>query len=180
VLDRQYELTVSTIFSRRIYTMHRCRKCGSGVPSDAKNCRNCGASNPNYAPAAPAGLAPAAPTATETQSVAAPKQTESRSYNSKFCSGCGNTIHASARTCPQCGKAQAGAGAAGGRDKNIAAVIAVFLGTFGAHHFYLGNNLLGILYLFFCWTTIPTLLGFIEGLIYLVSSDENFNKRYNK
>lgn len=157
--------------------MERCRKCGSGVPSDAKNCPNCGASNPSYAPAAPAGTAPVTPT--ETPSAAAPEQTKSSSYNSKFCSGCGNTIHVSASTCPQCGKAQAGAGATGGRDKSIAAVIAIFLGTIGAHHFYLGNNLLGILYLFFCWTGIPTLLGFIEGLIYLVSSDENFNKRYN-
>jgi TM2 domain-containing membrane protein YozV len=38
----------------------------------------------------------------------------------------------------------------------------LILGSFGAHHFYLGRNGWGILYLLFCWTGIPTLLGFIE------------------
>lgn len=41
-------------------------------------------------------------------------------------------------------------------------LVALILGSFGAHHFYLGRNGWGILYLLFCWTGIPTLLGFIE------------------
>jgi len=40
--------------------------------------------------------------------------------------------------------------------------MALFLGTFGVHHFYLRRTGLGILYCVFCWTGITTILGFIE------------------
>ena len=33
---------------------------------------------------------------------------------------------------------------------------------------------MGILYLIFCWTGIPAVIGFIEGIIYLCSNSENF------
>jgi TM2 domain-containing membrane protein YozV len=49
------------------------------------------------------------------------------------------------------------------RDEVIAVLLAVFLGTFGIHHFYLRRNGLGALYLLFFWTGIPSLLGFIEA-----------------
>ena len=41
-------------------------------------------------------------------------------------------------------------------------MLALFLGNFGVHHFYLRRTGLGILYLCFFWTGIPALLGFIE------------------
>jgi TM2 domain-containing membrane protein YozV len=41
-------------------------------------------------------------------------------------------------------------------------LLALFLGCFGVHHFYLGRVGLGILYLCFCWTGIPAILGLIE------------------
>ncbi|MCI8973870.1 MAG: hypothetical protein HFH79_09820 [Lachnospiraceae bacterium] len=31
-----------------------------------------------------------------------------------------------------------------------------------------------ILYLCFCWTAIPAMLGLIEGILYLCFNDENF------
>ncbi|NLH40115.1 MAG: TM2 domain-containing protein [Elusimicrobia bacterium] len=62
----------------------------------------------------------------------------------------------------------------------IAAVLfAFFLGGIGAHKFYLGSTKLGILYLIFFWTGIPLLIGFIEGIIYLTMSTEEFNAKYN-
>lgn len=48
------------------------------------------------------------------------------------------------------------------KDEIIGALLAFFLGTFGAHHFYLGRNQLGILYAIFFWTGIPAVCGFVE------------------
>jgi TM2 domain-containing membrane protein YozV len=48
------------------------------------------------------------------------------------------------------------------RDEVVGVLLALFLGGFGIHHFYLGRVGLGILYLCFCWTGIPAILGFIE------------------
>lgn len=48
------------------------------------------------------------------------------------------------------------------RDEVVGILLALFLGTFGIHHFYLKRTGLGILYCCFCWTGITTVLGFIE------------------
>src|SRR5580704_12048569 len=48
------------------------------------------------------------------------------------------------------------------RDEVVGILLALFLGTFGVHHFYLRRTGLGILYLCFFWTGIPAILGFIE------------------
>jgi TM2 domain-containing membrane protein YozV len=48
------------------------------------------------------------------------------------------------------------------RDEVVGILLALFLGTFGVHHFYLRRTGLGILYCCFCWSGIPTILGFIE------------------
>lgn len=39
---------------------------------------------------------------------------------------------------------------------------ALFLGGIGAHKFYMGQTGLGILYLLFVWTYIPSIIAFIE------------------
>jgi TM2 domain-containing membrane protein YozV len=48
------------------------------------------------------------------------------------------------------------------RDEVVGILLALFLGTFGAHHFYLRRTGLGVLYLVFFWSGIPSILGFIE------------------
>ncbi|MGA2755555.1 MAG: NINE protein [Terracidiphilus sp.] len=48
------------------------------------------------------------------------------------------------------------------RDEVVGILLALFLGDFGAHHFYMRRTGLGILYLCFFWTGIPAILGFIE------------------
>jgi TM2 domain-containing membrane protein YozV len=60
----------------------------------------------------------------------------------------------------------------------VAALLAILLGGLGIHKFYLGQNGKGILYLIFCWTYIPGILSFIEGIIMLCSNDENFQIKY--
>lgn len=54
------------------------------------------------------------------------------------------------------------------------------LGGLGIHKFYLGRIGWGIVYLLFCWTYIPAIVGLIEGIIYLVSSDEKFHNKYSR
>ena len=50
-----------------------------------------------------------------------------------------------------------------GRKSDVVAILfAFFLGSFGAHRFYLGQTGWGILYLLFCWTFIPHLVSFVE------------------
>ena len=48
------------------------------------------------------------------------------------------------------------------RDEVVGILLALFLGSFGLHHFYLRRHALGVLYLCFFWTGIPAFLGFIE------------------
>jgi len=48
------------------------------------------------------------------------------------------------------------------RDEVVGVLLALFLGSFGIHHFYVGRTGLGILYCCFFWTGIPAILGFIE------------------
>lgn len=66
----------------------------------------------------------------------------------------------------------------GQKNRIVAALLAFFLGGFGAHKFYLGRIGWGIVYLIFCWTFIPTIVAFIEFIIYLTMSDEDFAKKY--
>lgn len=54
----------------------------------------------------------------------------------------------------------------------------MFLGSIGIHKFYLGRVGWGIVYLLFCWTFIPAIIGFIEGIVLLVMSENDFNKKY--
>ena len=49
------------------------------------------------------------------------------------------------------------------RDELLGVLLAVSLGSFGSHHFYLRRKGLGILYLVLFWTGIPGILGIIEA-----------------
>ncbi|PKH11356.1 hypothetical protein CXF70_05040 [Planomicrobium sp. MB-3u-38] len=68
----------------------------------------------------------------------------------------------------------------GMKNKLAAALLAIFLGDFGAHKFYLGKPGTGLIYLLFFWTGIPAVIGVIEGIIYLLSSEEDFQRKYSK
>jgi TM2 domain-containing membrane protein YozV len=98
------------------------------------------------------------------------------SPNEVHCRDCGAAISRRAEICPKCGVRQL---AAPGRSRVTAALLAILLGHFGVHKFYLGKPGMGILYLLFCWTFIPTILGFIEGIVYLTMSDAAFDAKYN-
>jgi TM2 domain-containing membrane protein YozV len=48
------------------------------------------------------------------------------------------------------------------RDEVVGVLLALFLGGFGIHHFYLGRTGLGIVYLIFSWTGIPWIIAWVE------------------
>lgn len=98
-----------------------------------------------------------------------------------FCRGCAKEIHESAQTCPGCGAPQRSASASGngnGPSRTTAAIFALLFGGLGVHKFYLGQTGMGILYLLFCWTFIPAIVAFVEGIIYLTKSDQEFAAKY--
>ena len=107
-----------------------------------------------------------------------------KAVDEKYCSECGAIIKAKAEICPKCGVRQLPppgiftVSALNGKSKLAAALLALFLGGFGIHKFYLGRVGWGIAYLLFCWTFIPAIVGFIEGILLLVMSDSEFNEKY--
>ena len=62
------------------------------------------------------------------------------------------------------------------KDKTTAGLLAILLGGIGAHKFYLGKTGQGILYLIFCWTYIPGIIGLIEGIKYLTKNERDFHE----
>ena len=108
----------------------------------------------------------------------------------KYCSACGAMLDPRAEICPRCGVRQVtpftmGPGGMtnvnagfGQRSKVVAGLLGIFLGGLGIHKFYTGKIAQGVLYLVFCWTFIPAIVGFIEGIWYLTMSDQEFWSRY--
>lgn len=104
--------------------------------------------------------------------------------NQKYCHACASVLDTRAEICPKCGVRQHGAPMSltattpSGRSRIAAALFALFLGGIGVHKFYLGQVGLGIVYVLFCWTFIPSIVGFIEGIILLTQSDDAFAAKY--
>ena len=61
-----------------------------------------------------------------------------------------------------------------GVNKTTYALLAFFLGVFGAQEFYAGNTRAGMLSLVFCWTGVPAIYGIYKFIIALSKpADEN-------
>ncbi len=78
------------------------------------------------------------------------------------------------------------------KKKSVAGFIALFLGTFGAHRFYLGQRVLGIFHFIFAIVTfvisieaelpfiaIPALMGFIDAVLFFAMPKSEFDEKYN-
>jgi TM2 domain-containing membrane protein YozV len=68
-----------------------------------------------------------------------------------------------------------------GKEKMVAGILGILLGSLGVHHFYLGSMVTGVIEIVvtFCTCGIGSLVGLVEGILLLVMSDEEFNQRYN-
>ncbi len=60
------------------------------------------------------------------------------------------------------------------KEKGTFSILAICLGSVGAHRFYIRQPTLAIVYLLFCWTFIPLLIGIIEGIVWLFKTPEQF------
>ena len=80
--------------------------------------------------------------------------------------------------CPKCAhpnKAAAPVYYGAPKSRIAAGVLALLVGGIGVHKFYLGKIGLGIVYILFCWTFVPAIIAFVEGIIYLVQDDKTFS-----
>ena len=149
-----------------------CQACGEVIDVRAEMCPKCGV---RQAAGATGWVQPSAP-------VAAPA--------TKYCHACRAEIDYRAEICPKCGVRQAVVGASSGgltsgdattrtgKSKLIASLLAIFLGGFGIHKFYLGDTTQGVIYLIFFWTVIPAIIGFVEGIIWLTQKNEIWLAKY--
>jgi TM2 domain-containing membrane protein YozV len=101
----------------------------------------------------------------------------------RYCADCGKQIHPRAEICPNCGVRQHSARATERYrytpNRIIAGLLAILLvGGFGAHKFYMGQAGKGLLYLFTSWLFFPFIIAFLEGIRYLLMSDEDFEEQY--
>ncbi|WP_249038005.1 NINE protein [Staphylococcus haemolyticus] len=55
-------------------------------------------------------------------------------------------------------------------NKYVYAALAFFLGSLGAHRFYRKQYGKVLLYILFCWTGIPGVIGMIEGVIAFIKT----------
>ena len=142
--------------------MKYCASCGWEISDDAVFCAHCGVPvsepAPGWEQAAAAGPAPQAP-----GTDAAFQQPQDDCQPGAFASQ-----SASATTDPRIDPLWPV------RSKIAAGLFGILLGDLGIHKFYLGKIGLGVVYLLFCWTAIPGVIGLIEGILYLCSSDLEF------
>lgn len=95
---------------------------------------------------------------------------------SQTCTSCNNEFDASQVRCPQCHQLIAGFTY---KSRVAAAALALFGGVIGLHRFYL-KQWRALLYIVFCWTPFPFIIAIIESVVFLASSQESWNKKYNQ
>ncbi|ELZ04241.1 TM2 domain-containing protein [Natrialba aegyptia] len=136
--------------------MKHCSNCGEQLDDGADVCPSCGVDQTRPLDGGP-----------------------DRSGGEKYCVECGERINAQAEICPECGVRQPSYRGSGvDSDRLAASILALLLGTLGAHKFYQGNVKLGVIYLCFFWTGIPGLLGIVEGILMLVADDIEYEEKY--
>lgn len=109
----------------------------------------------------------------------------------KHCFACANILDTRAELCPKCGVRQPAMPGAmthhnsalpplpvTTKSKTTAALLALFLGGFGIHKFYLGQSGAGIVYVLFFWTFIPAIVAFIEALVLFGMSEREFATKF--
>lgn len=144
-----------------------CPECTHKISDQSVSCTNCGL-----------------PTSKMKFSIQCPECSEPISNQSDSCNSCGFPIikPAPSKAVPQPSPTQNHTTIvrvnSNRKSKGVAIMLALFLGGFGIHKFYLNQAFLGILYLLFCWTFIPAIISFFEVIIFLFMSEAEFNRRF--
>ncbi|WP_135663900.1 TM2 domain-containing protein [Halorhabdus rudnickae] len=135
--------------------MKYCINCGVEIAEQADVCTECGVD----------------------QSTTLDGAHGDRGRDERYCVSCGELIYKQSEICPECGVEQPSIGS-GDTDQVAAGILAILLGGLGVHKFYQGNTRNGVLYLCFFWTTIPALLGLVEGILMLVADEDEYEEQY--
>jgi TM2 domain-containing membrane protein YozV len=107
----------------------------------------------------------------------------------RYCTNCGTELQENQEVCLKCGVMAKSKSSAkdpfatttpNGKNKLIAGIFGIFLGAFGVHKFYLGQTGIGVIYAIFFWTGISAIIGFIEGILLIAMSDEEFSQKYGQ
>ena len=122
----------------------------------------------------------------------------------RFCTKCGAVNDSTAQFCSSCQAPLSPVGgyqpmesvnpgtsgaitdwkAMGGDKKIVTGIVAILLGAFGVHKFLLGYTTEGIIMLVVTVVScgilaiVPSVIGIIEGIMYLTKSDEEFVRTY--
>lgn len=118
----------------------------------------------------------------------------------KYCKNCGEIIDAEAELCPECGvrqnksekqninvnvenknqniQSQGTQALTSNKSKTLAGLLAIFLGAIGVHKLYLGQPVRAIIFFLFSWTGIPFLIGLVQGISYLLMSEQKFAQKF--
>ncbi|MEA2027012.1 MAG: NINE protein [Chloroflexota bacterium] len=64
------------------------------------------------------------------------------------------------------------------KSRPLTILLALLLGNFGVHRFYLGNIAWGLAYLLFFWTSVPGFIAWLEALYFLTRSNEEWAQNY--
>ena len=64
------------------------------------------------------------------------------------------------------------------KSRVVYGILAILLGGYGVHKFYMGNVKHGIFYILLSCVSVGFILGIISGILALMKSDEEFHQRY--
>ena len=117
-------------------------------------------------------------------------ESSEKQINTKYCHHCGEMISLLAEICPKCGVRQSRILGSNSDDsdsrKIVAALLAFFLGCFGAHWFYLGDSKKGLIYLLVSIVGLvlilpPLIIGLIsmvDAITFLSMKNSVFSQKY--
>ncbi len=96
-----------------------------------------------------------------------------------FCADCGGMEATGYALQPISGAPLATAYDWPAKSRSVSVGLALVLGGIGAHKFYLDKPGKGILYMMFCWTGVPSIIGIFEAVKYIRMDDEEFCRRFS-